>query len=135
MPELNLVRPTVAYLKEKLSLTPEEEEIARYGLQMVIYPVAGFATISLAGWLAGCLESALVVALTAGVLRLFSGGAHARSPLTCNILGMVVAPVLGKVAAVTAPFLSLSRLALIIGLGFLVALAIIFRLAPVDSPA
>lgn len=135
MPGFNLTRPAAACLREKLNLTPEEEEIALFGLQTITYPTVGFLCILFAGWLLGCLQTALAAAVTAFSLRLFSGGAHARSPLTCILLGMIITPLLGKAAALTAPLLSPSGLGLIIAAGFLPSLALFWRLAPVDSPA
>ena len=135
MLKLNFTKGTAAYLKEKLNLTPDEEEVALYGLQILIYTLSGFLTICLAGWLLGCFWTTLAVCLTAVFLRLFTGGAHSNSPLTCTLLGMVMVPLLGKIAAITAPFFTPLSLALIVAPGFILSLIIIWRLAPVDSPA
>ena len=135
MLKLNFTKSTAAYLKEKLNLTPDEEEVALYGLQIIIYTLTGFLTIFLAGWLLGCFWTTLAVCLTAAGLRLFTGGAHSSSPLKCTLLGMVVVPLLGKIAAVTAPFFTPLSLALIVAPGLILSLIIIWRLAPVDSPA
>lgn len=88
-----------------------------------------------AGYLLGCFWTTLAVALTAFVLRLFSGGAHSSSPLTCSLIGMVIVPLLGKTAAVAAPFLNPVSLSVIVISGFIPSLLINRRLAPVDSPA
>lgn len=135
MPGFNLTRPVAAYLREKLHLTPDEEEIALFGLQTILYPAVGLSLILFAGWLCGCFWTTLIVALTVLLLRLFSGGAHARSPLACALLGVIVVPALGKVAAVTAPFFTPFSLALTVAAGFLPVLVLTARLAPVDAPA
>ncbi|RPF49653.1 accessory gene regulator B [Thermodesulfitimonas autotrophica] len=135
MPGFNLTRPVAAYLREKLNLTPDEEEIALFGLQTILYPAVGLSLILFAGWLCGCLRTTLTVALTVLLLRLFSGGAHARSPLACALLGVIVVPALGKVAAVTAPLFTPFSLALTVAAGFLPVLVLTARLAPVDAPA
>ncbi|QGP93892.1 Accessory regulator protein B [Neomoorella glycerini] len=135
MLRLNLTRPAAAYLKEKLNLTPDEEEIAIYGLQVIIYPLISLLSISLVGWLLGCLYTTLAATLTAAFLRLWSGGAHSRSPLTCTLLGAFVSPALGKISLVLAPLLSPFHLLLTIILGSLLSLFFVGRLAPVDSPA
>jgi accessory gene regulator B len=133
--KLNFTKSTAAYLKEKLNLTPAEEEVALYGLQIIIYTLTGFLTICLGGWLLGCFWTTLAVCLTAAGLRLFTGGAHSNSPLTCTLLGMVMVPLLGKIAAITAPLFTLLSLFLIVAPGLILSLIIIWRLAPVDSPA
>ncbi|KYH32898.1 accessory gene regulator ArgB-like protein [Neomoorella mulderi] len=135
MLRFNLTRPAAAYLKEKLNLTPDEEEIALYGLQVIIYPLISLLSISLVGWVLGCLYTTLAATLTAAFLRLWSGGAHSRSPLTCTLLGAVVSPALGKLSLVLAPLLNSFHLFIIVILGSLLSLAFIWRLAPVDSPA
>jgi accessory gene regulator B len=131
----NLTRPAAAFLRARLDLTPEEEEIARFGLQIILYTITGFFSIIVVGWLLGCMWTTVTVALTAAYLRLLSGGAHSRSPLTCNIIGMAVAPLLGKTAAITAPFLTSLTLFLAVAAGFVLCLNIVSRLSPVDSPA
>ncbi|MGI6286134.1 accessory gene regulator B family protein [Neomoorella humiferrea] len=135
MLRFNLTRPAAAYLKEKLNLTPEEEEIALYGLQVIIYPLISLLSISLVGWLLGCLYTTLAATLTAAFLRLWSGGAHSRSPLTCTLLGAVVSPALGKTSLILTPHLSPFNLFVIVILGSLLSLTFVWRLAPVDSPA
>lgn len=135
MLKFNFTKSTAAYLKAKLNFTPDEEEVARYGLQILVYTLTGFITICLAGWLLGCFWTTLAVCLTAALLRLFTGGAHSNSPLTCTLLGMVVVPLLGKIAALTAPFFTPQSLTLIVVPGLILSLTIIWRLAPVDSPA
>ncbi|HBT48077.1 MAG TPA: hypothetical protein DEA73_09440 [Peptococcaceae bacterium] len=135
MPKLNITRPTAAYLRDKLQLTPEQEEIALYGLQTILYPVTGLAAVVLTGHFFGCLATTLAAALAAGFLRLWSGGAHSGSPLTCALTSTVVFAVLGKAAVLAAEALTpaASLTVLVAGLAF--CLPVVYRLAPVDSPA
>ncbi|MGB9663013.1 MAG: accessory gene regulator ArgB-like protein [Moorellaceae bacterium] len=135
MLRFNLTRPAAAYLKEKLHLTPEEEEIALYGLQVVLYPLIGCLAVILAGWLMGCLPTTLAVAFTAAFLRLWSGGAHSRSPLTCTVVGAIVSAALGKASSILAPLFGTLHLLGAVILGALCSLILVWRLAPVDSPA
>jgi len=135
MLKLSLARPAAAYLKEHLNLNSDEEAIALFGLQMLVYTVTGFLSICLVGWLLGVLPLTLVVTLTSASLRLLAGGAHSRSPLTCNLLGMIVAPLLGKLAALAAPLFTPAGLGVMILAGFIVAVVVVWCRAPVDSPA
>lgn len=135
MLRLNLTGPVAAYLRRTLGLSAEDEELLRYGLQVVVYSVAGLASIGLAGWLVAALPTTLAAALAAGALRLFSGGAHSRSPLTCNLLGAAVAALVGKAAVVAASLVSLTTLFVVVLAAFAPTVATVWRLAPVDSPA
>ena len=130
---LNLTR-AAEYLQEQLGLSQDETEVILYGLQVLTYSLAGILTICLMGWLLGCFWATIAVALTAAMLRLVSGGAHSRSPLLCNILGMIVAPFLAKLAVYAAPQISAVMLFVIVLLGALLSLVVIYGLAPVDSP-
>ncbi|OAT87052.1 accessory gene regulator ArgB-like protein [Desulfotomaculum copahuensis] len=122
-------------LGEKLSRSADEMEIASYGLQMLALTAADLIAVLLVGWLLGCLTETLAVLLVAGLLRSFSGGAHSNSPLRCLIFGALAVPALGKIAATGAPLLPSAVLMAVITVGLLVSLPVVWRLAPVDSPA
>ncbi len=127
-------RSIAAYLGARLGLSPDEEEIARYGLQCLVYTTAGFLAVVLSGWLLGCLLPALVAASAAAFLRAFSGGAHSSSPVTCTLLGALVAGLLGKAAVLAARFPAGARLFLVAA-AFLLSWAVVILRAPVASPA
>lgn len=135
MLRLNIIQPLTLYLQKKLNLTQDEKEIASYGLQVLVYSVTGLLSILLTGWLLGCFWTTLTAVVSAGFLRVVSGGAHSRSPLTCNLLGIVVGVSLGKTAAIAGNHISQYPLLVIITIGFVVSFFTVWRLAPVDSPA
>jgi len=132
--KLNLLQPAVAHLRDKLGLSPEEEEVALYGLKVIVYSTANLISVVLIGLLLNCLGPVLAATTAAGTLRLFSGGAHSRSPLICNILGMLVAGGLGKFSSLLAPRFSAPSLLFLVLLGGALAFLPFFFLAPVDSP-
>lgn len=131
----NITRQAIDFLKKSLNLSQDDAEIALYGLQVLLYTTTGFLTISLMGWLWGCLAATLAVMLTTAVLRSFSGGAHSCSPLLCNLIGMIVVPLLGKAAVLWGSLLSRASLWWLVLPGFLITLLVVGRLAPVESPA
>lgn len=130
-----LPRYIARYLREKLELTSEQEEVALYSLEIFIYTGSAFLGVGLAGWLLGCLPATLIVALTIFVLRCFSGGAHSESPLGCIILSVLLIPLTAKGVVLSTPFFSLPFLLILIFFGFLLSLFLVWRLAPVDTPA
>ncbi len=132
---LEVVRPVAAYLRSELDLTPDQEAIAVYGLQTLLYPAMGFLCFCLAGWLLGCLAATVAVVLAAFLLRLFAHGAHSRSPLTCALTGLIMVPALGKAAVLAAPLFTGAELSLLVTLGFLMVIGAVWRLAPADDPA
>lgn len=131
----NLTKSAAEYLQRQLGLSQDETEVIHYGIQIIVYSSAGILTICLMGWLLGCFWTTVTVALTAGSLRLLSGGAHSSSPVVCNLVGMLVAPLLAKFAEFAAKQVSQPQLLFIVISGALFSLLIFYLLAPVDSAA
>ncbi|MCR4419307.1 MAG: accessory gene regulator B family protein [Clostridia bacterium] len=132
--KLEFVRPAASGLARRLELSPAEEEVIRYGLQVLVYTAADWAAVALAGWLAGALAGALVATVGTSTLRLFSGGAHSRSPLVCCLVGAVVAAGLGRTARELAD-LPPAAIAAIVGAALVWTAVVVATLAPVDTPA
>jgi accessory gene regulator B len=135
MARFNPSRELAGYLRKTLALTEEQEEIAAYSLLILFQTVISLLGISLVAWLAGCLPAALATLFTSAFLRSFSGGAHCTSPARCTILSILTVPLLGTLATNLAPFFSRPLLALVVLAGGVLAFAVVWRLAPVDSPA
>ncbi len=128
-------RELAGYLRKTLALTEEQEEIAAYSLLILFQTVVSMLGISLVAWLAGCLSAALAALFTSAFLRSFSGGAHCTSPARCTILSILTVPLFGTLATNLTPFFPRPLLALVILTGGALAFAVVWRLAPVDSPA
>jgi accessory gene regulator B len=133
--DLNLNQKIITYLSVHLKLNQDQKEIALYGLQLITYAIVDLLLIIMAAWWLKALPATLILISTTALLRNFAGGAHSGSPVTCAILGMIVSPGLGKLAMIAAPLMTLALSAGLLTAGWLVSLAINWRLAPVDSPA
>lgn len=72
-----------------------ESDILEFGVKTIIQFFVGYSCLILVSFLLGVLTETLVVALTSSIIRIFSGGAHATSPLRCTIIGVVVFVSLG----------------------------------------
>jgi len=124
---------TSEYLAKELNYSEEKKEILAYAVENVILTVIGFVMVMTVGFILGAPVETLFTALSGGILRKFSGGAHAGTRKACLAIGAVIYPGAGWVfktfsaswgypLAVTAFF------------GF-IALLLVYRYAPVDSPA
>ncbi len=133
--KLNWTRAFTAYMGNRLGLTADQEEIALFGLQTLLYPAVTLLCVCLAGWLLGCLWTTVEAALAAILLRFYAHGAHSRTPLTCTLTSLIVFPALGKSAAIIAPHLAPSLLLLAVIAGFVPSLIAVCRCAPADSSA
>jgi accessory gene regulator B len=132
--KVDLPRSAAGFLKDRLDLSKEEEEVAAYSLEMIIYGGAGFLLVCVAGWLLKCLAVTLIVLIVGMLLRSFSGGAHSSSPYICILVSIMVVSIFGKLAVIAAPYFSYPALVLVVTCGFIVSLAAVWRLAPVESP-
>jgi accessory gene regulator B len=116
-----------------LQLGEEQRSVIVYGainLFQIIYSVAMAVIV---GLVFGVLTESLVVLLTESLLRKYSGGVHSHSPNRCAVIGTIFSVGLG----VLAKHLGLGfDYTVIMGvLVFIGALIIVYKLAPVDSPA
>jgi len=132
--KVDLPRSAAVFLKDRLGLSRDEEEVAAYSLEMIIYGGTGILMVCIAGWLLKCLTVTLIVLIVGILLRSFSGGAHSSSPYICILVSTIVVSILGKLAVIAAPYFSYSALVLVVAGGFIVSLAVVWRLAPVESP-
>ncbi|HAG11160.1 MAG TPA: hypothetical protein DCK76_07230 [Desulfotomaculum sp.] len=132
--KVDLPKSAAGFLKDRLGLNRDEEEVAAYSLEMIIYGGAGVLLVCIAGWLLKCLVVTLIVLTVGMLLRSFAGGAHSSSPYVCILVSIMVVSIFGKLAVIAAPYFSYSALVLVIAGGFIVSLAAVWRLAPVESP-
>ncbi|MEW6173291.1 MAG: accessory gene regulator B family protein [Bacillota bacterium] len=135
MPGSNLIRPFAGHLRERLNLTADQEEVAVFGLQLIVYPFVGILSVIMVGWLLGCFRTTFAVLMTVTVIRTASGGAHSSTPLICSLLGMAILPLVGKMAQLISPLFGSFNLSLAVIAGLVITLIVFWRLSPVDCPA
>lgn len=68
-----------------------------FGMRLFFTSASGYVALIILASLLGILPYALAAAITASIFRIFSGGAHASSPLRCNLIGVSVFLVIGLV--------------------------------------
>jgi accessory gene regulator B len=127
------------YISEKISvelnLNSDEREILYYGAFSLIQTIISIVLVSVVSILFGVLVEALIVTFVVALLRKYSGGVHASTPIGCNIIGIFVCIVQ---AVVFSHIYLLFNVPWIIAIGmviFIWSYIIIYKLAPVGSPA
>jgi len=131
---INLMNRVVNVLARNLDLDNDQTEIAYYGLQLVWSFFLSLVSAGLLALLTGTLFQAVAGALASGGTRLFAGGAHSNSPWRCALVGAVLLSAIGRLAIYLAAHdaFILPYFAVV---STLAALAAVWFLAPVDSPA
>lgn len=61
-----------------------------FGLRLLLSYIIGFLLLTIISFLLGIHFYALTAAITASVLRVFSGGTHASSQTRCCLLGIII---------------------------------------------
>lgn len=85
-------------MARQLGYDQDQQEILQYAFIITMNTLIGFVVIALVGGIFGVAKLALVAALTGGVLRTYSGGAHATSPARCSAIGAIAYVSLGIIA-------------------------------------
>lgn len=114
-------------------LSGRDADVLVFGLRLLITSITGYLTLIVLGIVLGLLNYVLAAALTASLLRVVSGGAHASSPLRCNLIGAGIFVLLGLLAKVS----SRETGALFTAVPIIITLAgsgIIYRFAPAGTP-
>jgi accessory gene regulator protein AgrB len=78
-----------------LDLTAQQQEIIKYGLVVLISNLTGFFVVTILALLLDVLAPTMAIMVTLLLLRPAAGGAHCNTPLTCNLLGLAILPLLG----------------------------------------
>ncbi len=129
-----LTRKLATEVARSLDYDAEREAVIAYGLIGIVQIIITFTLVLIFGILVGAPVEALIVCAAVGLLRKYSGGAHAGSAELCNAISVVYSTSAAFVAkryfsTVDHLIPQLSFIAVIFGVSYL----IVYRLAPVDS--
>lgn len=124
------------YLAQELGFDDEKRLVIAYSIDNILITLLGLLLITLAGLVLGSPLEVLAVAISGGLLRKFSGGAHFNSPYTCLLTGALVYSLTGWLIAQSFTFVSANP-AYLSGLVILTFINVLLVLiyAPVDSSA
>lgn len=124
---------TALYISQEINLDEEKKEIVAYAIETMLLSVVGFILIVTVGALFGAAFPAAVAAISGGLLRKLSGGAHFNTPYKCLIFGAVVYGLLGFIVKV---YIASHGYSIGVNLLLLIfSLLVVCIFAPVDSEA
>ncbi|WP_308891981.1 accessory gene regulator ArgB-like protein [Candidatus Desulfosporosinus nitrosoreducens] len=119
-------------ITSQLDYDEEKKEIIAYAIETVLLGILGMVIIVLLGYALNVLVPTLLTACFGTFLRRLSGGAHLKKPLNCLVFGAIAYSFIGIIVG-KLKGCDLSKMNLTMVL--LIALLIVFFLAPVDSEA
>lgn len=120
----------------ELKYDNNKKEIIAYGTFALLHTfISVFLTIVF-GYLFGVVIEAIIISFTVSILRKYSGGVHASSSSNCTIIGLIIcigqASIISLIADLKIEF-NIVLISLL--MTFVWTCYIIYKLAPVDSPA
>jgi accessory gene regulator B len=118
-----------------LNYDNEKEAVIAYGLTALIQIFISVILIFLLGIVFGTPIEALIVCLSASLLRKYSGGAHADTAELCTLISIIYCSLTAVISAkllvlIYNPAFLMAAIILIYG----ISVYILYKLAPVDSP-
>lgn len=130
---LELLCENISYiLKKQLEIDEDNRIIIEYGLFAFFHMAISILAVLIIGAVFNVMIESLIISFTIAILRKFSGGAHASTPINCAIMGVLIS----VLPAYLIKNISL-KVNYIILLGiviYIISLIIVYKLAPVDSP-
>lgn len=121
--------------QKKLNVDSDEAEIITYGATNLLLTINAILWVLIVGFFTGTLYEALLFSITSSILRKYSGGVHASSPMRCTIIGATISGICG--IFVNRIFYK-SNIKIVIAFcifSIITSLIIMKRHAPVDSLA
>lgn len=107
-----------------------DEEIIRYGLEIVIMRAIFVILILIIGALMNCLIESIIFTISYSVLRMYAGGTHASSRLKCFINSILTFAAALICIKASEAFIGASA---ILGIISVIAAIYIFIAAPIDT--
>ncbi|MDD4780929.1 MAG: accessory gene regulator B family protein [Tissierellia bacterium] len=120
-------------ISANLSIDSEREEVLAYGAFALIQTILSIIIIVIFGVIFDVLIEVLVISFSAAILRKFSGGVHATSPIRCALIGMFIFGVLAFLVKHFIINLDFIYLIVIMMIAFAFVLYIMFKYSPVGS--
>lgn len=113
----------------------KQEQIIAYGAFNMFQMIWGIVLVVVFGIIFDVLIEALIISFTISFLRKYSGGVHASSPNICAIIGAATASGFALIINGIGDYFHIKLVVLIGVVCFVFSYYIIYKLAPVDSPA
>lgn len=122
-----------AYLARELNSDRRQELRMAYGLEILLGEIVKLLVIILCAWMLGILPQVLTITISAGILRLASGGEHCSAYYRCLIGGTAWFLFLGWVVRSLGVVLATPVISVTAGWLFFISLAIILKYAPGET--
>jgi accessory gene regulator B len=130
-----LAKRLAGRIASSIECDSEREAVIAYGLIAILQITVTVSLVLLLGVLVGSPAEAMIVCLSASILRQYSGGAHAATAELCTCISAVYCTAAALLAKkVLTPAYGPIPMTASVAVIFILAFWIVYKLAPVDSP-
>lgn len=120
-------------IANELKLDDDKRNIINYGIFNLIQTGICIVLVIIFGFIFHVVIEALIISFTISILRKSSGGVHAPTPESCAVVGTVAS--VGMAVIGKNIYINLLLVLLFGIIVFIWSFYIIYKLAPIDSPA
>jgi accessory gene regulator B len=128
-----LAEKAAGYIARELGIDKPKEGMLPFGLELLLGSALEFALIMALASLFGIFRETLILVLTAGILRLVSGGEHCRAYYRCLIGGTVFFLLIGWLVKWLNSMITCQDIILFVVISLITVLVIIWRYAPGET--
>jgi len=121
------------YISQEVEFDNEKQQVIAYAVDGLLLTAGGFILIVLVGAIFDAAFPAAVTAIAGGVLRKFSGGVHAETPLKCMLFSSLGYGLAASSANYLSKLVAINNTYLILVL--VICLLLVAYYAPVDCEA
>lgn len=122
-----------AGISKNISMDSDKEEVIAYGAFIFMQTIISILMVVVFGIVFNVLLEALIISFASATLRKFSGGAHATSPVSCAIIGMIVFGLLAILVKHCIINLDFLFIAIVMILCFVFTYYIMYKYSPVGT--
>jgi accessory gene regulator B len=121
------------YIARELEIKRQKENMLIFGLELLLGSIIEFIIVMFLAYFLGILQETLILVLTAGILRLASGGEHCRAYCRCLISGTIFFLLMGCFVKWLSSLITYQGIALLTVASAFIVFAVIWKYAPGET--
>lgn len=117
----------------KLNKTREEVAVLNYGLFVILHTTITMLAMLIVGILTNSVKEIIIICLSSALLKKYSGGVHASSPIRCLIVGVSMCLIFTLTCNVFVEKLRPTTFLLVLVIGIVISYIVLYRRSPIGS--
>lgn len=117
----------------KLKKTKEEISVLNYGLFVMLHTSTVIIAMLITGIITNSVREIMIIGFCSAMLKRYSGGIHASSPMKCLILGVTMSLILSLIAKTIVNVFSPIYFFIVIIIGISVSYLVLYFRCPIGS--